>query len=218
MASDKPSWWDYSLHLIDLILLHRALEQDITKNPIAQAAVKSVVKDSLTKYSLGATAEDHDDNENDIESPSDKPIEELQISEEELKNIKKFSYMLRIGFMICASLMLVTGFLSLSSSSLGDIFIALYVIFFAILICCFELAFSGISRWIAQNFGFMYTKIGRMLFILFLAFLCFGLGLFGIIVMCLLVLGIIGNFYVMYRCPHYEEWIRVQHFRNMTNK
>jgi hypothetical protein len=178
-----------------------------------------VVNDTLAKYSLSSTAEDHDNLENeDIESLRPATDEDLNVTPEELAELKKWSYILRIGFGICASLMIIAGLFTLSSASLSEVFIALYVIFFGSLICCYEIAFAGMSKTIAQNFGFMYTKLGRALFLLFIAFLCYGLGLFGIIVMCLLVVGMGVNIYVMYLCPKYSEWVRIQHFKNLTNK
>jgi hypothetical protein len=202
---------------------HRLAEESVVKNPIAQkaatAAASVVVNETLAKYSLSSTAEPHDDND-DIESSlnNKSDIEALNLTPEETEELKKWSRLLRLCFIICAALMITAGVLSLSSASLSNIFIALYIIFFGSLICCFELAFVGVSRWIAQNFGFLYTKLGRVLFLFFIAFLCYGLGLFGIIVMCLLIVGLGGNFYVWYRCPKYETWIRIQHFKNMTNK
>lgn len=204
--------------------LLRIAEDEIVKNPIAQkaaqSAVKSVMNDTLAKYSLSSTAEDdHETHENeDIESSLRPDDEDLNMTPEELQLIKKWSYMLRIGFAVCASLMIIAGLFTLASASLGEAFIALYVIFFGSLICCYEIALPGISKPIAQNFGFMYTKFGRALFLLFMAFLSYGLGLFGIIVMCLLIIGMGVNIYVMYICPKYSEWVRIQHFKNLTNK
>jgi hypothetical protein len=201
------------------LIVPRLAEDSIVKNPIAQKAASAAVNETLAKYSLSSTDDHHDENE-DIEAASLKKSgeEDLDMTPEELTEIKKWSLYLRVGFALCASLMIIAGMLSLTSSSLSNVFIALYIICFGSLICCFELAFVGVSKWIAQNFGFMYTKLGRVLFMLFIAFLCYGLGLFGIIVMCLLIVGIGVNFYVMYRFPKYEDWIRIQHFKNMTNK
>lgn len=198
------------------------ISNPITKN-ITKQIVKQTVNENIGQYSLSPS----DDKDEDIESnlrvgekshfEQDNDLQ-LDITPEELKEMRKYSLYLRGAFAICAALMILVALLNLTASSLGDLFIAIYVFFFGIVICCYEIAFAGISRWIAQNFGFMYTKIGRILFILFVAFLCFDLGLFGILVMCLLIIAICGNLYVLYKCPKYEDWIRQQHFKNMTNK
>ena len=198
------------------------MSSSLTSNPLTKTIIKSAVKDQIGSYSLSLTTEEDIDNQDDHLNPHDSldinPTSQLNLTPEEIKEIKKYNYILRISFIICASLMILVAILNITTISLSVLFIAFYVFFFGVIICCYELALSGISRWIAENFGFMYTKIGRFLFILFVSFLCYDLGLFGIIVMCLLILSICGNFYVLYKCPKYEDWVRLQHFKNMGNK
>jgi len=101
---------------------------------------------------------------------------------------------------------------SLTSSSVGTVFIACYVFFFAALICCFECALSGVSRAISSNFGFMYGLAGRSFFLLFVAGMCYRLGLAGIITMALLGVSWLTYVAIRYKHPKYEEYVRKVHY------
>lgn len=62
----------------------------------------------------------------------------------------------------------------------GKIFVATYMFFFATLLFTFELIEVRTIAWIdnlyRRNFGFLYSPMGKSFFIIFIAFLSFGLG------------------------------------------
>jgi hypothetical protein len=172
----------------------------------------------MAQYSLSPSndIEDHDVPLRPSDNFSDEPP--IDVSPEELKELRKWEIILRVSFMICAIAMGIIAFFSFASTSLGDFFVALYVLFFSVIICCYECALTGVSRWIAQNFGFMYTRIGRIVFILYVAVLCIELGVFGIVVCSALVLAIAVNIYVYYKQPKYAAWIRHKHLSAVASK
>ena len=93
---------------------------------------------------------------------------------------------LRNGYLLASAIMSFAAFFSLGTNDLALLFIALYVWFFAVLIFCFELALSVVSKQIAENFGFMYNPLARTIFLVFVMMLCFELGLLGKISMVML--------------------------------
>lgn len=83
---------------------------------------------------------------------------------------------------------------------------ALYIWFFAVLLCCFETHLKIVSKVIAQNFGFLYHVKGRCAFLILMAFLCFSLGsLLGTLSFAALLGVAAFNAYVICKHPEYEE-------------
>jgi hypothetical protein len=62
----------------------------------------------------------------------------------------------------------------------GKIFVAVYMFFFAALLFAFETvqirSIEALDHVFRRNFGFLYNVMGKSLFIIFIAFLSFGLG------------------------------------------
>lgn len=62
----------------------------------------------------------------------------------------------------------------------GKIFVAVYMFFFASLLFVFESvqirSIESLDHVFKRNFGFMYNVMGKALYIIFIAFLSFGLG------------------------------------------
>ena len=63
-----------------------------------------------------------------------------------------------------------------------------------------------------MNFGFLYTFVGRFVFILFVGFMSFSLGLYGQIAMAVLYAALLLHLFIMYRFPRFEEYLRKKHF------
>lgn len=63
---------------------------------------------------------------------------------------------------------------------LSEPFLAFYMILFAVLLFCYELMWwsplQALNDNMRKNFGFMYGLQGKGLYLIFVAFLCFGLG------------------------------------------
>ena len=94
------------------------------------------------------------------------------------------------------------------------IFVATYQIFFGLLILSFEMVEinSNLDYMLQRNFGFLYTRLGRPLFIIFVAFISFGLettlGLVaGIVLLCfgLLQIGLFLKYPDVLEAINYEK-------------
>ena len=80
-----------------------------------------------------------------------------------------------------------------------------HIWFFALLICCFETHLAQVSRIIGENFGFLYNVKGRVTFFVLVSFLCFSIGLIGLISGVGLLVAAAYNAYVIYKHPDYER-------------
>jgi hypothetical protein len=189
-----------------------------TVQKAAKAAVVAAVEEESSNYFAPKPSGDLEAPLNPTGDSAEQPEDDLQISPEELGQLEKWNLILRVSYMAMSILMAAGSFLSLDDSSLGTVFVALYVFAFAVIICCFELALKGIAFYIAENFGFLYTKSGRLLFMVFVAVMCFDLGTIGKVSMALLLLLVCVNIYVFLALPNYEAWLRKKHFSHVLGK
>jgi COPI associated protein len=91
--------------------------------------------------------------------------------------------MLNIGL---SAMMAALGVLTLISvhkngvDGLSEPFLAAYMVMFAILLFVYELmwwrAMPGLNKSLRKNFGFLYGLRGKGFYLIFVAFLCLGLG------------------------------------------
>ena len=58
-----------------------------------------------------------------------------------------------------------TGTANPASYATSSTFIALYLLFFSTMICCYEIGWSTIASQLVQNFGFLYFPISRFIFL-----------------------------------------------------
>jgi hypothetical protein len=111
--------------------------------------------------------------------------------------------LLNMGVSILMAAAAVIKLLSLPAFTKGVL--CLYIWFFALLICCFETHLAQVSRIIAENFGFLYYVKGRIVFFVLVSFLCFSLGLIGLISGVGLLVAAAYNAYVIHKHPDYER-------------
>lgn len=140
----------------------------------------------------------------------------LEVDEKELGEIRKWARYMKFGMLAISTLMIITAWYNIGSSTseISDGFIAMYLFFFAILICCFELAIKRVAVFLVQNFGFMYSAAGKFMFLLFVGFLCFDLSTMGKVVFGLLMLYGLINVYVNFKHPQYAKYLRAMHAYN----
>jgi hypothetical protein len=138
----------------------------------------------------------------------------LDVDDNELAQIRKWSRIMRISMLIIATLIMATAYANIGSTSvqLSDGFLAMYLFFFSVLLCCFELAIKRAAVVIVQNFGFMYSTIGRMCFLSFVAIVCFNLSTLGKAVFALLLAYGCLNAYVNFKHPKYSQYLRIMHY------
>mmetsp|Transcript_34152 Transcript_34152/g.38859 ORF Transcript_34152/g.38859 Transcript_34152/m.38859 type:complete len:204 (+) Transcript_34152:154-765(+) len=117
-----------------------------------------------------------------------------------------------------AALMTALGVLTLLSFGkpfrevLSEAFLAVYMILFAGLLCVYEvmwwMSMPKINKIFRKNFGFMYGLRGKGLYLIFVAFLCIGLGSDNLVRGLTWVTGIsylvIGILHIFIVCVHPE--------------
>jgi len=119
---------------------------------------------------------------------SDNNVNGTNRTPEQEQKAKMLYWGLKIGSMSLSVLMAATACIGLGSISgvdkSGKFFVGSYMFFFAVLLFTFE-AISlipespirqQIDHLFKRNFGFMYNCMGKSFFIIFIAFLSFGLG------------------------------------------
>jgi len=212
----------------------------VVQAAVKDAAIKSVTgSESATsepgwaKTTPNATAVKSGDIESG-QSSSSASTSEFEVDEETLRQMRTYHTALRILYMTSAILLGTAGGLflaryqqtvtstetggnqeaanALNQQDIGLTFFACYVMLFALMICIFETGLSACARVVAINFGFMYNIAGRMIFMLYVGFMAFGLGPTGIAAMCWLY--VIGIFHVFVACkfPKFQEYTRRKDF------
>jgi len=78
---------------------------------------------------------------------------------------------------------------------------AIYVICFSLLLLFFECHLSRFDMIIRNNFGFMFKWPGRVIFFFFSGSLCFGLGIFGIVIGCVTCANVLFNLWAICMTP-----------------
>lgn len=148
----------------------------MVKNPAVQKAAKKVVQNPAVQKAVveeavkavsatpAPTSEPPDwvtnaktpnANSADVETgdsasvANSQSVSDFPIEEETLKNMQRWHLAVRAGYMIAAIVMGVLAGLSLQGQKdLGLIFFACYVLFFSVLIFCFEAALSVSSKYL----------------------------------------------------------------------
>jgi hypothetical protein len=163
--SQKPSWLDDEE--VQTKVLTSAAK--IAANPMAQKVVTTaVVEDnapSWARSSSSYTPPVIPDSKSDMESQSQSRVtsgatttatgdepKEFDATPEEIKSMNNWRYILSFFYLTAAINLAVASGLSLvGQTNIGLVFFALYVIFFASIICCYELAF-GVMKLFISNF------------------------------------------------------------------
>lgn len=211
----------YSILFLRLVDETATVATTVASNSTVQKAVKAAVVTAVEEESSKFLSPNSG---GDLEAPlnprtsSVDTVEELNITPAELKDLEKWNLILRVCYMGISIMMAAAAVLALQSSTLGRLFIALYVFVFSVIICCFELSLKGIAKFLAENIGFLYTKTGRLIFMVFVAVMCFDLKILGKVCMALLLALVCVNIYVFLTFPKYEEWLRRKHFAHVLGK
>lgn len=178
------------------------------QNPMFRSAMKQAAFEAVNK----------EEGDNDLWNQNAQMVDPtlLDVDEKELAQIRKWSRIMRVAMIIIATLMIITAWYNIASTSisLSDGFLAMYLCFFAVLICCFEIAIRRIAVIIVQNFGFMYNPLMKCLFILFVAFIAYELSTLGKVCFALLLAYGAMNMYINCRHPQYGRYQRLMHFHN----
>lgn len=136
------------------------------------------------------------------------------ISEEEFERIVYWSKILRGTFITVSSLMVACSWYNMATAynSVENNFLALYLFMMSMLLCCYEIALRQVALLIVQNFGFMYSLIGRAVFIIFVAVIAFQLSTFGIVCFAFLIASGGLEVYVRFMHPKYGVYLQKKHY------
>ncbi len=230
--SDAPSWLtDDATADVAESLARNPHVQNAAKNAAKDPRVQKAAYDAAIGNAQPSWAGDHNDGGNgggDYRSADDVEVGTTSdgkrvnphatniaaVPPAELEKMKGYHNILRliyIGAAIFMSAVAVKTFLN--ETDLFMLCFSFYIFIFSMLICCFEVQFFGfIAKFIAVNFGFMYSIIGRWLFLLFVGFMCYTLGDLGIACMCALYIGGLGHAWMIYMFPFFQEYQRMLHF------
>lgn len=192
---------------------------EVTSNPMVQAAAASAIM-------TGASAGIFNSKLPGISSasgqgsgqPGEPVLKEGEIpttidcDPAELEEMKKWAAKLRITNIVVCTLLMLSSFFSLGSNDLTLVFIAIYVFFFSMLLCCYELGLQAIAKVIVENFGFVYNTIPRRIFVVLVAILCYELGLIGKISMGILLASECVHAYVLFKHPKFNYFMKLKHF------
>ncbi len=108
----------------------------------------------------------------------------------------------RVSNIALSVVMIMVSLLSLLTTNNATTgVLACYVVVFSCLLCCFETHLTQISKFIALNFGFMYSAKSRAAFMFFLGTILFSFSLFGKIVGCLMLVNAGFNIYILFKHP-----------------
>jgi len=191
----------------------------VAENPIAQEAAKNAASNPNVQKAVVGAAVNHVTGGQDVESQRPSAAgnggddDRLGVSEETLAAMKKWHLGMRLAMVGTAILMALASVLTLQGSpSVSTAFICFYVLFFAVLLFCFEFGLMMVAKLIASNFGFMYSASGRLVFMCIVAGMCFRLDILGKLCIGLIALLQCVYLYVLYRFPKYEEYLRKKHY------
>lgn len=222
--SDTPSW------LSDDVAAE--VTSSLAANPHVQAAAKKAAKDpKVQKAALDAATSQGPSwaaNQNgaadsgDVEVGQAAPASSVNphkmklssVPQEEMSKCQKYHQLLRVAYMANAIFMSFVAVKEmLLQTDVAILCFSFYVLMFSVLICCFEAQLlSVIAHAIAINFGFMYSFIGRNIFLIFVGFMLYTLGTLGIVAMSILFAIGLGQAIMIYKFPFFPEYQRMLHF------
>mmetsp|Transcript_14093 Transcript_14093/g.15271 ORF Transcript_14093/g.15271 Transcript_14093/m.15271 type:complete len:204 (-) Transcript_14093:12-623(-) len=178
------------------------------QNPIFQSAAKKAVFEAVQK----------EEGDNDLfnpNAPSKIDPAVLEVDEAELAEMRKYARYMKIAMLTIAGLLMFTAFYNIGSSSSSDVsttFLAMYLFFFSILMCCFECALKQCAAKISENFGFLYTPAGKTIFLIFVAIISYQLSTVGKVVFALLLCYGLAHIFLICKHPKYPQYLRTLHY------
>lgn len=118
---------------------------------------------------------------------------------------RMITYTRVINVVLSVCMILISLLSLLTTVSLTTGVLASYVVVFSCLLCCFETHLKQISKFIAFNFGFMYSAKSRSVFMIFVGTILFSFSLFGKIIGACMLANAGFNIYVLIKYPQYDD-------------
>jgi hypothetical protein len=106
-----------------------------------------------------------------------------RLSPQEQSKARLLYFVMKLITLALCALMFSTACIALEHISgvanSGQIFVATYMLFFSLLLAALEVAqmqqITWLDHMLRRNFGFLFSAMGKAFFVIFIAFLCFGL-------------------------------------------
>jgi COPI associated protein len=114
-----------------------------------------------------------------------------------------YTRVMNLVLSVCMILASLLSLLTTDNATTGVL--ACYVVVFSCLLCCFETHLKQISKFIALNFGFMYSAKSRSAFMIFVGTILFSFSLFGKVIGCLMLGNAGFNIFVLVKYPEYDD-------------
>eukprot|EP00457_Paulinella_chromatophora_P014138 gb/GEZN01014523.1/.p1 GENE.gb/GEZN01014523.1/~~gb/GEZN01014523.1/.p1 ORF type:complete len:242 (+),score=26.03 gb/GEZN01014523.1/:22-747(+) len=132
----------------------------------------------------------------------DRPKKTTMKDEIQSTSVGMLDKIFRAGNFVTCGLLITASVLSfLASPGVSTVLLGLYCILFSTILCCFETHLSMVMSLAYRDFGFMFRWQGRILFLLFVASLSYGLGtVIGYVAAAVACFNIIFSTYVL--CYH----------------
>lgn len=160
----------------------------------------------------GGTGGDADNNATRKENPYG-----TDIPKEDIERMKKFHTGLRIAYILASALVITAAILCMQKEpTVGTALLSLYGIVFALLMIGFEIQWSAIGSFLASNFGFLYSIIGRWIFLLFVGFMMYQVSTVGKIAMGFLYFVGLLHLILICRFPYFPEYQRMLHYAYLS--
>eukprot|EP01031_Cornospumella_fuschlensis_P031158 gene31158-37655_t len=159
----------------------------------AMAVQNPLFREQVKKAAFEAV--DQEENDNELWNQNAKTVDPsaLDVDSDELEEIKKYSRYMRFAMIGIATLMVITAWYNISSASTIS---------------------KGVAILIVQNFGFMYNPVGKVLFLIVVAILCFQLSTLGKVCFALLLAYTGATLYIQCKHPKYGQYQRLMHYYN----
>ena len=139
------------------------------------------------------------------------------ITPEDTAKMKNFHFGLRISYVLASALVITAAILALQQKPvLGDALLCLYGIAFALLMVGFELQWSATGSFLAANFGFLYSIVGRWIFLLFVGFMMYRISVVGKVAMAFLYFVGLMHAILICRFPYFPEYQRMLHYAYLS--
>ena len=180
----KPSWLVQDA-------INRSLDEKKEKNNDIEMQSTDSIRSLTSERSRGSNNQyNTNNNNNSVIDPNSQP-------DSERSRMILLLLLLKIMYAIVSVIIFITAALSFTTN-IQNVFLAIYTIFFSILLCSVSCAPGGMKKRLISCFGGLYYGIGRLIFTALLSFLLLHFGILGII--SLVLLGVTSIAHICLDC------------------
>lgn len=201
-----------------------SVSNPMLQNPMVQDAIQQAVNEAVQKAVEDSNSVQNESKSHTNEPPPKEPkvysedvkkdAFELGVGEEEFVQIKQWTRNLRIAMLVVATSMILLALSNLSTDSMSTFFMCFYILFFACLLCAFELSLATLSKFLLVNFGFLYNSKARSIFLVLVGILCYQMSIFGKVVFAMILFMCVAYSYISWKHPKFEYYVKRLHLKD----